>query len=110
MIFRTTADSQYVCFLLIASFIIIAPYIGAQGRYDYVFEGQPRVVKIPWFALFQVVSAFSNTGMSLVDMSMIPFQRAYLMIFSRSASRILVTVLIASHDVPDLCWKYCFRE
>lgn len=46
-----------------------------------MFEAQPRLVKIPWFALFQSVSAFSNTGMSLVDMSMIPFQRAYLMSF-----------------------------
>jgi Trk-type K+ transport system membrane component len=81
------SDLQYVCFILIASFIIIAPYIGAGGRYDYVFESQPRVVKIPWFALFQVVSAFSNTGMSLVDQSMIPFQKAYLMIYSRFAWR-----------------------
>lgn len=32
------------------------------------------------FAIFQSVSAFSNTGMSLVDQSMIPFQTAYLMI------------------------------
>lgn len=32
------------------------------------------------FSLFQVVSAYTNTGMSLVDQSMIPFQKAYLMI------------------------------
>ena len=32
------------------------------------------------FAIFQSVSAFSNTGMSLVDTSMIPFQEAYLMV------------------------------
>ena len=32
------------------------------------------------FSLFQVVSAYTNTGMSLVDQSMIPFQTAYLMI------------------------------
>lgn len=32
------------------------------------------------FSLFQVVSAYTNTGMSLVDQSMIPFQTAYPMI------------------------------
>jgi len=71
---------QYFVFVQIAAFIIIAPYIAAKGRYNTVFEAQPRLVKVPWFALFQSVSAFSNTGMSLVDMSMIPFQNAYLMI------------------------------
>lgn len=61
-------------------FVVIAPYISAGGRYDYVFEAQPKLVSIPWFALFQSVSAFTNTGMSLVDASMIPFQKAYAMI------------------------------
>jgi len=32
------------------------------------------------FSLFQVVSAYTNTGMSLVDQSMVPFQQAYPMI------------------------------
>ena len=32
------------------------------------------------FAIFQVVSAYTNTGMSLVDQSMVPFQTAYPMI------------------------------
>jgi Trk-type K+ transport system membrane component len=52
----------------------------AGGRYNYVFDSQPQQVSIPWFALFQAVSAFSNTGMSLADQSMIPFQEAYLMV------------------------------
>ena len=33
-----------------------------------------------WFAAFQVVSAFTNTGMSLSDSSMTPYQKAYPMI------------------------------
>lgn len=33
------------------------------------------------FSLFQVVSAYTNTGLSLVDQSMVPFQTAYPMIF-----------------------------
>jgi Trk-type K+ transport system membrane component len=32
------------------------------------------------FGLFQVISAYTNTGMSLVDQSMVPFQKAYGMI------------------------------
>ncbi|WVQ97343.1 hypothetical protein IAU59_004454 [Kwoniella sp. CBS 9459] len=71
----------YFIFLQVAGFVIIAPYISAGGRYDHVFEAQPRFVPIPWYALFQSVSAFTNTGMSLCDMSMVPFQKAYLMIF-----------------------------
>jgi len=34
------------------------------------------------FSLFQVVSAYTNAGASLVDQSMVPFQRAYPMIFT----------------------------
>ena len=74
--------SQYFLFMQLAAFVIIAPYIGARGRYDFVFEGQPRLVKTPWFALFLSASAFVNNGMSLVDTSMVPFQTAYLMVFS----------------------------
>ncbi|WWC86168.1 uncharacterized protein L201_001041 [Kwoniella dendrophila CBS 6074] len=70
----------YFVFFQLAAFVIIAPYISAQGRYNHVFDAQPKRVKIPWFALFNSVSAFSNTGMSLCDMSMVPFQGAYLFV------------------------------
>ncbi|WVQ71233.1 hypothetical protein IAR50_000758 [Cryptococcus sp. DSM 104548] len=70
----------YFIFVQIAAFIIMAPYIAAGGRYQYVFDAQPRLVKVYWFALFQSVSSFTNTGMSLCDQSMVPFQKAYLMI------------------------------
>ena len=63
----------------LGAFAILAPYVAAQGRYNYVFEAQPQDVSVPWFSLFQSVSAFSNTGMSLEDQSMLPFQTAYLM-------------------------------
>ena len=32
------------------------------------------------FSAYQVVSAYTNTGASLVDTSMIPFQTAYVMV------------------------------
>jgi potassium uptake Trk family protein len=40
-----------------------------------------RTITVPWFSLFQVVSAYTNTGTSLVDQNMVPFQTAYPMIF-----------------------------
>ena len=72
---------QYVAALPLIGFIIIAPYISAKGRYDSVFDAQPRFVSIPWYALWAVESAFSNTGMSLVDKSLLPFQTAYVQTF-----------------------------
>jgi Trk-type K+ transport system membrane component len=33
------------------------------------------------FSIFQCVSAYTNTGMSLADQSMVPFQKAYPMLF-----------------------------
>lgn len=84
----------------LAGFVIIAPYISAGNRYDYVFNEQPRNVGIPWFALYQSISAFTNTGMSLCDMSMLPFQRAYLMIVGRSL--FLLPMLFSFHGL-NLC-------
>ena len=53
------------------------------------------------FALFQTVSSYTNTGMSLVDQSMIPFQTAYLMIF------VMAFLILAGNtafvSVPSLC-------
>ncbi len=62
----------------------MGPYTAAGGRYDSVFDNQYRIVPTYWFAAFQSVSAFSNTGFSLVDESMIPFQEAYVMVFGKS--------------------------
>ncbi|KAL0955885.1 hypothetical protein HGRIS_002083 [Hohenbuehelia grisea] len=63
------------------AYIIIAPYIStSRWRDAFVFPQLHRDLAPPWFALFQVVSAYTNTGMSLVDQSMVPFQRAYPMI------------------------------
>lgn len=71
--------SVYWVFMPLAGATIIAPYIAAGNRYDWVFNEQHKHVRIPWFAFFQSTSSFSNTGMSLVDQSMVPFQKAYLM-------------------------------
>ena len=39
------------------------------------------IVRPRRFSIFQVVSTYTNTGFSLVDQSMVPFQTAYPMIF-----------------------------
>ncbi|PPQ63028.1 hypothetical protein CVT24_005974, partial [Panaeolus cyanescens] len=59
-------------------FTIIGAYT-AQPRWASVFssENQVRPVNSVWFSAYQVVSAYTNTGTSLVDQSMLPFQRAY---------------------------------
>ncbi|KAF8178668.1 cation transport protein-domain-containing protein [Mycena galopus ATCC 62051] len=63
------------------AFIVIAPYI-TQSRWRDIFlpPMQHKKIRTTWFACFQVISAYTNTGMSLVDQSMVPFQRAYAMI------------------------------
>lgn len=67
--------------LPLAGATIIAPYIAAGGRYDWVFNNQYKHVRIPWYAFFQAYSGFANLGMSLADMSLLQFQKAYLMNF-----------------------------
>ncbi|KAI9633595.1 cation transport protein-domain-containing protein [Dioszegia hungarica] len=69
----------YWAFLQLSAFIIIAPYISAGDRYQYVFDAQPNTMNIWFFSIFQSVSAFTNTGMSMADLSLIPFQDAHLM-------------------------------
>ncbi|KAG8745159.1 low affinity potassium transporter [Ceratobasidium sp. 414] len=63
------------------AFVIIAPY-STMSKWAPVFrEQQHRFVPPAWFAAFQVASAYTNAGLSLVDQSMVPFQTAYPIIF-----------------------------
>ncbi|KAG9312203.1 cation transport protein-domain-containing protein [Chiua virens] len=66
----------------LVAFVVIAPYMTMpKWASNFVPPAQIRPVATPWFSLFQVVSSYTNTGFSLVDQSMIPFQTAYPMIF-----------------------------
>lgn len=61
-------------------FTICAPYIASRAydKYRPVFESQGQYEpNTTWFWLFQVVSGYSNTGMSLIDTSMIQMADAY---------------------------------
>lgn len=65
----------------IIAYVIVAPYMNIPKWQDnFVPPALHRSVPPPWFSLFQTVSAYTNTGMSLVDTSMVPFRTAYPMI------------------------------
>ncbi|EJD46884.1 hypothetical protein AURDEDRAFT_113542 [Auricularia subglabra TFB-10046 SS5] len=63
------------------SCLVIAPYI-SQSKWRDAFHPPAlhRYVNPVWFTVFQVMSAYTNAGISLVDQSMVPFQKAYPMI------------------------------
>ncbi|KAH7102157.1 cation transport protein-domain-containing protein [Auriculariales sp. MPI-PUGE-AT-0066] len=59
--------------------LIIAPYI-SRPRWKDTFNPPNLHRPVPLFTFFQIMSAYTNTGLSLVDQSMVPFQHAYPMI------------------------------
>ncbi|SJX64881.1 related to potassium transporter TRK-1 [Sporisorium reilianum f. sp. reilianum] len=62
---------------------LVAPYISSSAfkKYRPVFEAQgSEKPDYTWFWFFQVVSAYSNTGMSLIDTSMTQMQDAYFLL------------------------------
>ncbi|ORY75670.1 cation transport protein-domain-containing protein [Leucosporidium creatinivorum] len=60
--------------------LVLAPWISQTRKYLNVLEDDAVNLNSTWFVFFQVWSAFSNNGMSLVDQSMVPFGDAYLLI------------------------------
>ncbi|TFK88517.1 TrkH-domain-containing protein [Polyporus arcularius HHB13444] len=89
----------------LVSFTLIAPWLSTTHTYDDVFASQPRLVNKSWFTIFQVVGAYTGGGMSLVDAGMVPFQRAYLMIFA-----MIFAILAGNHGLPIflrlIIWVY----
>ncbi|KAK0433448.1 potassium transporter [Armillaria borealis] len=85
----------------IITYLIFAPWISTSSNYDSVFEAQPRLVKKPWFSLFQVMGAYTGGGLSLVDLGMVPFQTAYLMIFP-----MMFVILAGNHALVWICSKF----
>ncbi|KAJ6562832.1 potassium transporter [Mycena vulgaris] len=77
------------------AFILFAPWLSVTKQYDAVFAAQPKLVKKPWYSLFIVLGAYSGGGLSLVDLGMLPFQGAYLMIFS-----LMFVILAGNHALP----------
>ena len=73
--------------------MILAPYM-SMSRWHDTFEPptQHKPVSPVWFSGFLVVSAYTTTGMSLVDQSMLPFERAYALL-------LVVTYLILAGNL-----------
>ncbi|KAJ8518973.1 hypothetical protein ONZ45_g4024 [Pleurotus djamor] len=89
---------SYFVLTQVFAYILFAPWLSVTHTYDGVFEAQPRIVQKPWFALFQVMGAYTGGGLSLVDMGMVPFQSAYLMIVA-----MMFVILAGNHALPILC-------
>ncbi|PIL35135.1 transporter [Ganoderma sinense ZZ0214-1] len=68
----------YYIGLLTISFVVVAPYmLLPKWQVNFYPPLQHRPINPVWFSAFQVFGAWANTGMSLVDQSMVPFQTAY---------------------------------
>ncbi|KIP02880.1 hypothetical protein PHLGIDRAFT_32026 [Phlebiopsis gigantea 11061_1 CR5-6] len=79
----------------LVSILLIAPWLSTVHTYDDVFTAQPRLVNKSWFVAFQVMGSYTGGGLSLVDAGMVPFQKAYLMIFS-----MIFAILAGNHGMP----------
>ncbi|GAA5936064.1 uncharacterized protein JCM15063_002696 [Sporobolomyces koalae] len=68
----------YWLFLQLVAVVTIAPWLTYSKTYQNVFGPRDaRKINPTWFSFFLVFSAFGNNGMSVVDDSMVPFQKAY---------------------------------
>jgi len=73
----------YWLFINCFCIVLVAPWLAskAAAKYHPVFEAQGQFAPdYTWFWAFNVVSAYSNSGMSLIDTSMIQMADAYLML------------------------------
>ncbi|SPC67811.1 related to potassium transporter TRK-1 [Ustilago sp. UG-2017b] len=73
----------YWLFVNLFMITMVAPYINSRAfaKYQTVFEAQEADrPNYTWFWFFQVISAYSNTGMSLIDTSMTQMQDAYFLL------------------------------
>ncbi|KAG1824448.1 cation transport protein-domain-containing protein [Suillus subaureus] len=105
--------ASYHIAVQLVSFVVIAPYMSLP-KWASNFEppAQFRIITVPWFSLFQVVSAYTNAGTSLVDQSMVPFQTAYprswiITKFVPRDSRLNETLHFLL-DHPRRCFVYLF--
>ncbi|KAH8982179.1 cation transport protein-domain-containing protein [Lactarius hatsudake] len=70
--------SGYYFITLLIPIAVLAPYMSmSKWKDNFRPPNQHRVINPVWFSAFQVVGAWANTGFSLVDQNLIPFQTAY---------------------------------
>ncbi|KAF9476894.1 TrkH-domain-containing protein [Pholiota conissans] len=81
----------------IISILIFLPWLSVVHTYDGVFAAQFRLVSKTWFSFFQVMGAYTGGGLSLVDLGMLPFQNAYLMIVG-----LIFSILAGNHALSSM--------
>ncbi|KAI0299527.1 cation transport protein-domain-containing protein [Russula brevipes] len=70
--------SGYYILTLLIPFAVLAPYMSmSKWKGNFQTPNQHRVINPIWYSAFQIVGAWSNTGFSLVDQNLVPFQTAY---------------------------------
>ncbi|KAH8982284.1 TrkH-domain-containing protein, partial [Lactarius akahatsu] len=75
--------SGYYFITLLIPVAVLAPYMSmSKWKDNFQPPNQHRVINPVWFSAFQVVGAWANTGFSLVDQNLIPFQTAYPLLMS----------------------------
>ncbi|WVQ65241.1 uncharacterized protein L199_003414 [Kwoniella botswanensis] len=90
---------SYVLLCQAIPFAIISIYLAKVKKWDAAFQPiqgvQTGSANKTWFSLFLSASAFTGTGMSLIDQGLAPFQDCYLIIY------VLIFVLLAgNHAFP----------
>lgn len=71
------------------------------GQFIVLYNLDQDLPPIVRFSIFQVVSAYTNTGMSLSDESMVPFQQAYPVILVMVFLVLAGNTAFVSHGPPD---------
>lgn len=78
----TNITYQYHLTIQLIALSIIAPYMSiSRWRSDFEPPNLHRPFPTTWYSAFQVVSAYTTSGLSLVDQSLVPFQEAYPLLF-----------------------------
>ncbi|ETW82203.1 potassium transporter [Heterobasidion irregulare TC 32-1] len=81
------------------AFVVTAPYMSlARWKDNFQPPQQHRVINPVWYSIFEVIGAWANTGLSLVDQGLIPFQTAYPMLI------FLIWVVIAGNTGYPVLW------
>ncbi|EDR09603.1 uncharacterized protein LACBIDRAFT_326076 [Laccaria bicolor S238N-H82] len=92
---------SYFVGVQLLTLMIFGPWLCATKTYNNVFESQPQLVPKAWFSLFQIMGAYTGGGLSLVDAGMVPFEKAYPMIFALGFS-----ILAGNHALVRFVYEY----
>ncbi|KAK4683982.1 Trk/Ktr/HKT type cation transporter, partial [Tremellales sp. Uapishka_1] len=91
----------YIILFQIVSFAVLAIYFSKVHTWDSAFIASPGVqdgtVNRYWTMLFQMTSSYTGAGMSLIDTSMVPFAKTYLLVFIMN-----LLMMAGNHCLPGL--------